>query len=89
MWRAARKAAGAPDAATFHTLRHFYASALIRKGCSVKVVQARLGHSSAAESLNTYSRHLWPDDKDRTREAIDEVLGAGVSPPCHEVATES
>lgn len=42
---------------------------------SVKVVQARLGHKSAAETLDTYS-HLWPDDDDRTRDAVDSALGA-------------
>jgi len=41
----------------------------------VKVVQARLGHKSAEETLNTYS-HLWPDSDDRTRDAIDAVLRA-------------
>jgi hypothetical protein len=41
----------------------------------VKVVQERLGHSSAVETLDTYS-HLWPDDEDGTRAAVDEVLGA-------------
>ena len=58
-----------------HGLRHFYASLLIRHGESVKTVQARLGHASAAETLDTYS-HLWPDSEDRTRRAIDTVLGA-------------
>lgn len=61
--------------ADFHELRHFYASLLIRHGESVKTVQARLGHASAAETLDTYS-HLWPDSDDRTREAVDLVLGA-------------
>jgi integrase len=61
----------------FHQLRHFYASQLIRKGESVKVVQERLGHASAMMTLDVYS-HLWPDpnDEDRTRLAVDEVLGA-------------
>ena len=59
----------------FHDLRHFYASLLIRHGESVKVVQARLGHASASETLDTYS-HLWPDNEERTRAAVDEVLGA-------------
>jgi integrase len=45
---------------TLHTLRHFYACLLIRRGESVKTVQARLGHASAAETLDTYW-HLWPD----------------------------
>ena len=53
--------------------RHFYASLLIRHGESVKVVQARLGHASAAETLDTYS-HLWPDSDDRTRATVDAVL---------------
>ena len=57
-----------------HALRHFYASLLIRHGESVKTVQARLGHASAAETLDTYS-HLWPDSDDRTRAAVDSVLG--------------
>ena len=68
-----------------HALRHYYASLLIRYGECVKTVQARLGHASAAETLDTYS-HLWPDSDDRTREAIDSVLdgatpGEGRSPP--------
>lgn len=56
-----------------HALRHYYASLLIRHGESVKVVQARLGHASAAETLDTYS-HLWPDSDDRTRDAVDSAL---------------
>jgi integrase len=69
VWRAAVAAAGAPKGTGFHELRHFYASLLIRHGESVKVVQARLGHASAAETLDTYS-HLWPDSDDRTRAAV-------------------
>jgi hypothetical protein len=37
-------------------------------------VQTRLGHATAAETLDTYS-HLWPDSDDRTRDAIDSVPG--------------
>lgn len=46
---------------------------VIRHGESVKTVQARLGHASAAEPLDTYS-HLWADSDDRTRQAVDDVL---------------
>ncbi len=74
VWRRAADRAGV-QGAVFHDLRHYYASLLIRHGESVKVVQARLGHATAAETLDTYS-HLWPDSEDRTREAIDAVLGA-------------
>ena len=63
-----------PAGTGFHSLRHYYASLLIRHVESVKTVQARLGHASATETLDTYS-HLWPDSDDRTREAIDSVLG--------------
>jgi integrase len=59
---------------TFHDLRHYFASLLIGHGESVKTLQARLGHKNAVETLNVYS-HLWPDSEDRTREAVDAVLG--------------
>jgi len=72
-WRHAATKAGLPDSATFHDLRHFYASLLIAKGCSIKAVQKRLGHQSALETLDTYS-HLWPDSEDETREAVDGVF---------------
>jgi integrase len=65
----------ATSTATFHDLRHFYASLLIANGCSVKAVQKRLGHQSAMETLDTYG-HLWPDRDDETREAVDLVLGS-------------
>ena len=68
------KEAGLAAGPHFHDRRHYYACVLIRHGESVKVVQARLGHASASETLDTYS-HLWPDSQDRTRQAIDEVLG--------------
>jgi integrase len=73
VWRLAVTSAGLPLSVTFHALRHFYASLLIRPGESVKTVQARLGHASAADTLDTYS-HLWPDSDDRTRAAVDSVL---------------
>ena len=48
-------------------------SLLIRHGESIKTVQARLDHPSASETLDTYG-HLWPDNDERTRAAIDGVL---------------
>jgi integrase len=58
-----------------------YASLLIRHGAFVTTVQARLGHATAVQTLDTYS-HLWPDADDQTRAAVDEVLGAAVSQAC-------
>ena len=59
--------------ATAHSLRHFYASALIAGGASVKQVQTVLGHASAVVTLRTYA-HLWPGDDDRTRSIIDAIF---------------
>lgn len=73
IWRPALRGAELPITTRFHDLRHYYASLLIRHGESVKTVQVRMGHSSAMETLDTYS-HLWPDSDDRTREAVDSVL---------------
>lgn len=84
IWAPARRAAGLPNDVGLHALRHFYASLLIRHGESVKTVQARLGHASAAETLDTYS-HLWPDSDERTRKAVSQLplgdvdLGLGAS----------
>ena len=50
--RIARRA-GCPHSC-LHDLRHFHATALIASGAHVCVVQDRLGHSSAAFTLNRY-----------------------------------
>lgn len=73
VWRPAVADVGLEDEPTFHDLRHFFASALIAAGASVTQVQHRLGHATAAETLNTYS-HLWPDEDDRTRDIIDRLF---------------
>lgn len=72
-WRAAATRAALPETTGWHELRHFYASLLISAGESVKVVQSRLGHKSAMETLDTYV-HLWPDSEESTRAAVDAVL---------------
>jgi integrase len=72
-FRKAARSAGLPDDITLHDLRHFYASLLIRNGASVKLVQARLGHKSALETLDTYG-HLWPDSDEQTRSILNEAL---------------
>lgn len=73
VWRTAKKKPDIPTWATPHHLRHFYASVLIRSGASVKVVQTRLGHSSAKTTLDLYA-HLFPEEEDRTRDAIEAEL---------------
>lgn len=66
VWDRARRTAGLGADATYHDLRHYFASLLIHKGLSVKAVQEALGHKTATETLNTYG-HLWPDDAGLTR----------------------
>ncbi len=67
----------------FHDLRHWFASALIVEGLSVKAVQKALGHKNATETLDIYG-HLWPSDEAATRDAIERALGSGVAPALHD-----
>ncbi len=68
-----RNRIGLDPAFTWHSLRHFYASALIHSGASVKTVQERLGHESAETTMQVYA-HLWPGEDERTRKAVDSAL---------------
>jgi integrase len=72
IWGPARKAAGVPTAG-MHDLRHFFASKLIAGGLSPKAVASLLGHKDATVTLRVYA-HLWPDDEDRARQAIDDAF---------------
>jgi integrase len=82
-WRRAADPLGVAKGDGYHQLRHYYASLLIAHGESVKVVQARLGHSTATETHDTYG-HLWPDTEDRTRVAVDGVLGLALEASSNE-----
>jgi integrase len=83
VFAAAARRAGLPQWATPHDLRHYFASVLIRSGASVKVVQARLGHSSAKTTLDVYG-HLFADEEDRTRAAIDAEFASRCAPDVHQ-----
>jgi integrase len=58
-----------------HSLRHFYASALLDAGESVKALAAYLGHSDPGFMLRGYT-HLMPASEERTRRAIDTLFPA-------------
>ncbi len=58
---------------------------LIAGGESVKVVQKRLGHKSAMETLDTYG-HLWPDSEESTRVTVDRLLGPALGAPAKSFA---
>ncbi len=62
----------------FHDLRHFYASALIAANLNPKVIQARLGHATMAETMDTYG-HLFPDAEDLGRTAVDQALAPALA----------
>lgn len=68
-----RRLADGLGEAGMHDLRHWYASALIADGLNVKIVAERLGHANAAMTLKVYT-HLFPDDEDRSRDAIDRAF---------------
>ncbi|MFC0527830.1 tyrosine-type recombinase/integrase [Phytohabitans kaempferiae] len=81
--RDADKAAGLRQRAAqlgevgMHDLRHLFASMLIAGGLSPKAVARLLGHKDASVTLRVYS-HLWPDDEDRARQAVDAAFGRDV-----------
>ncbi|MGW7537536.1 tyrosine-type recombinase/integrase [Amycolatopsis sp. NPDC054798] len=75
-WKPALREAGveAPGRAEgFHALRHFYASALLDAGESIRALAEYLGHADPAFTLRVYT-HLMPTSSERTRRAIDEVF---------------
>jgi integrase len=78
VWRPAVTSAGiTPGRETgMHALRHFYASALLDAGESIKALAEYLGHTDPGFTLRVYT-HLMPASEDRTRKAIDNLFGAG------------
>lgn len=77
---------GLPDGFRLHDLRHYFASMLIASGLDVKKVQARLRHSSAKTTLDTYG-HLWPDSDDASRAAVDAVVSVRFETPADSLRT--
>ncbi|UVS81708.1 site-specific integrase [Actinokineospora sp. UTMC 2448] len=76
-WKPALKAAGVPYGRYengMHELRHFFASALLDGGESIKAVAEWLGHADASFTLKIYT-HLMPSSSDRTRKIIGAVYG--------------
>ncbi|TDQ04676.1 tyrosine-type recombinase/integrase [Labedaea rhizosphaerae] len=58
----------------FHALRHFYASTLLDAGETITALASYLGHADPGFTLKVYT-HLLPSSKQRTRQAVDDVLG--------------
>ncbi|HET7446895.1 MAG TPA: site-specific integrase, partial [Methyloceanibacter sp.] len=66
--------AGLPPT-TFHGLRHFHVSYLLKHGVPLHVVSARTGHANATVTLNTYA-HLMGGEDERAAEQADKLFGA-------------
>jgi integrase len=71
-FRPIAKRAGVPSLRPYD-LRHSCASLLLAAGANVKVVSERLGHHSAALTLDVYS-HVLPDMQERAAEQLERAL---------------
>lgn len=79
VWKPALREAGVePTRANgMHALRHYFASALLEAGVSIRAVADYLGHADPGFTLRIYA-HLMPQAEDRARAAMDAVLGPRV-----------
>jgi integrase len=77
----ARALAGLRDEVRLYDLRHTMASLLLYLGKSLKLIAARLGHSSETLVLTTYG-HLQPTDDRDVAEELWEVTRCGRGGPC-------
>lgn len=68
---------------SFHAGRHTHASLLLRQNVHPKIVQERLGHSSIAVTLDTYS-HVAPGLQEAAAQKFDDIIKLG-----HNNAAES
>jgi len=58
---------------TFHDLRHTHATHLLGQNIHPKVVSERLGHSTIALTMNTYS-HVMPTMQEEAADKVDDML---------------
>jgi len=57
----------------FHDARHSHASLMLKQGVHPKIVQERLGHSTIAITLDTYS-HVAPGLQEAAAKRFDDAL---------------
>ena len=67
------RVAGLSDTVTLHSLRHTHATQLLAAGVDAKTVSKRLGHSSVAFTLQTYT-HVLNEMENTAADAIAKVL---------------
>jgi len=71
-WRRLARRLGIKDI-HFHSLRHTMATLMLERGIHPKIVQERLGHSSIAITMDTYS-HVMPGMQKKAAETLDTIL---------------
>lgn len=71
-WREFRNGCGL-EGVGLHMLRHTQATELLANGADLKMVQTRLGHSSAALTLGTYA-HAVPENDGKAAEIMNRIL---------------
>jgi integrase len=74
-WKPLLRRTGLPDT-RFHGLRHTCATLLLTKEVHPKIVSERLGYSSIAITLDTYS-HVIPGLGEVVASAMEDGLGDG------------
>ncbi len=65
-------AAGIKKPLGIHTLRHTFASLLIKKSVDIKIVSEILGHKDVAFTYNTYV-HILEEQKEQAMKLLDEI----------------
>lgn len=75
-FKLAARAAGLPDAATPHTLRHSCASFLHAEGASLKKISVYLGHANTTITNNVYL-HLFQSELDDAAATVESLFQTG------------
>jgi integrase len=76
MFKEIAASVGLPEEMTIHDLRHNFASQLLAKGTHAKLVQAQLGHSRVATTLDIYS-HVIPEAGREVADTFEAVMQEG------------
>jgi integrase len=73
IWKPALAVAQLPADATFHDLRHTFASTALAEGVPISEVSRWLGHRSITTTVDLYG-HLVPEASGRARDALDRAF---------------
>ena len=73
---------GLPYRRAIHNIRHAHGSYLLQRGVSVKVVQERLGHTTAQFTLGTYA-HVLQGMQEQAARAVSAMLSQPMPKPAN------